>query len=148
MKNIKLILFNLQCSYLEMIFHLFLGIKLILKILIIIKLNIIEYRKENNKKFEKLYEGNDNKCSIKKLSQNNNYEFRFCISYNDIKNINENILKVFIPSYKNKKIKEIFNEINNDYNILSLFDEEVIIAKIEEFNLDREKINKWINDNL
>ena len=42
MKNIILILFNLQSSHLEMIFHLFLGIKSILKILIIIKLNILQ----------------------------------------------------------------------------------------------------------
>ena len=109
---------------------------------------IIEYRKENNKKFEKLYEGNDNKCSIKKLSQNNNYEFRFCISYNDIKNINENILKVFIPSYYNKKIEEIFNYCEEEYNISSLFDKNVIIAKIKEFNFDIDKINKWIEESL
>ena len=109
---------------------------------------IIEYRKENNEKFEKLYEGNDNKCSIKKLSGNNNYIFRFCISYNDIKNINENILKVFIPCINSQKIEEIFNEYDAEYNLLCIFDKEEVIAKIKEFNFDREKINRWIEDNL
>jgi hypothetical protein len=109
---------------------------------------IIEFRKENNKNFEKLYEGNDNKCSIKKLLRNINYEFRICISYNDIKNINENIQKVFIPFYNKEKIEKIYKEIDVEYNISSMFDREEVLAKIEEFNFDKEKIARWIEDNL
>ena len=109
---------------------------------------IVEFRKENDKNFEKLYEGNDNKCSIENLFRNNNYEFRINISYNGIEIINENIQKVFIPSYNKQKIEEIFLEYDREYNLSSIFDKEEIVNKIIEFNFDRKKFNKWIADNF
>ena len=43
----------------------------------------VEMRKEN-KKFNKIYEGNDNNYKIEKLKKDRNYEFRICSLYNDI----------------------------------------------------------------
>ena len=40
-------------------------------------------RKEN-KKFIKVYEGNENNCKIDKLKENKIYEFRICSIYNDL----------------------------------------------------------------
>ena len=37
---------------------------------------IVEMRKENDEKFEKIYEGSNNQCSTKNLIQNTFYEFR------------------------------------------------------------------------
>ena len=44
---------------------------------------IAEMRKENAK-FEKVYEGNNTKCSLNDLIKNTNYEIRICSLYNDL----------------------------------------------------------------
>ncbi len=44
---------------------------------------IVEMKK-NNKKFEKIYEGNDSNYKVDNLKINKNYEFRLCSVYNDI----------------------------------------------------------------
>ena len=42
-------------------------------------------RRENkNKKFEKVYEGNNTSCLIENLKMKKNYEFRLCSLYNDL----------------------------------------------------------------
>ena len=46
------------------------------------------------------------------------------------------------------KAEEILKELENEYNILSCFDEKVVINKIIELNFDREKLNNWICDEL
>jgi len=68
----------------------------------------VEMKKENkNKKFIKVYEGNNNNCKIENLKRDTNYEFRLCSFYNDL-----------IGSWtKLYKIKT-FDEINCDSNIL------------------------------
>jgi len=43
----------------------------------------VEMRKENDN-FIKVYEDNNNNCSIDNLEMNTNYEFRICVIYNDI----------------------------------------------------------------
>jgi len=43
----------------------------------------VEMKKENkNKKFIKVYEGNNNNCNIENLKNKTNYEFRLCSFYN------------------------------------------------------------------
>ena len=44
---------------------------------------IVEMRKENEK-FEKVYEGKNNICSVNNLNNNTNYEFKICSLYNDL----------------------------------------------------------------
>ena len=45
----------------------------------------VEIRKENNnEKFEKIYEGNNNNYLVENLNKNTNYEIRICSFYNDI----------------------------------------------------------------
>ena len=44
----------------------------------------VEMKRENkNKKFIKVYEGNNNNCNIQNLKMNTNYEFRLCSFYNN-----------------------------------------------------------------
>ena len=62
-------------------------------------------RKEN-KKFNKIYEGNDNNYKIEKLKNDRNYEFRICSLYNDIISCWSEIKKIKTP------------EIDCDSNIL------------------------------
>ena len=44
---------------------------------------IVEMKKEN-KKFIKKYEGKENFCKIDNLKENQNYEFRICVLYNNV----------------------------------------------------------------
>ena len=55
---------------------------------------IIEMRKENEKIFEKIYEGYDNQCSTKNLNPNTFYEFKIRISSVEIGNEYEYIQKM------------------------------------------------------
>ena len=78
----------------------------------------VEMRKENgNENFVKIYEGNNDNCSIQNLNENTNYEIRICIIYNNIisnwteiqkvktKEFDSNILK------ESQKGKEFYNKI-------------------------------------
>ena len=47
-----------------------------------------------------------------------------------------------------KEVKKMFDELNSEYNLASMFDEEEVLNKIVEYNLNREKMNKWIEDSL
>ena len=53
----------------------------------------VEMRKEN-KKFNKIYEGNDNNYKVDNLKMNTNYEFRICSLYNDIIGVWTDIQKI------------------------------------------------------
>ena len=45
----------------------------------------VEMKRENkNKKFIKVYEGNNNNCNINNLKMDTNYEFRLCYFYNEL----------------------------------------------------------------
>ena len=46
------------------------------------------------------------------------------------------------------EVKKKLDEIIKDINLDPMFDPEIFINKIDELNLDREQINKWIQDNL
>lgn len=46
------------------------------------------------------------------------------------------------------KVEEMLNDLDEEFCISSLFDEEEVRNKIIELNCDREKINEWIKDNL
>ena len=73
-----------------------------------------EMRKENEK-FEKVYENNDNNCTIGNLSSNTNYEIRICSIYNNVNGEWSEIKKVKTCVYnldsvilENSKRKEEF----------------------------------------
>ena len=75
--------------------------------------------KEENEKKEKEGEGNGNeKKNI------------------DYKDVNQN------------DADNIFNDLENEYNISSIFDKEEVYKIIIEYKCDREKVNKWIEDKL
>ena len=42
----------------------------------------------------------------------------------------------------------MFNEIQEEFNITSVLDKEIVIKKIIEFNCDREKVIKWYEDTI
>ena len=42
----------------------------------------------------------------------------------------------------------MYEEIDAEYNVSSMYEEEEVIEKIIEFNCNREKMNRWIEDNL
>ena len=53
--------------------------------------------------------------------------------------------------YKNldkKKVEEIFDELEEELNITSVIDKEIVIKKIIEFNCDKENLSKWYEDYL
>ena len=47
-----------------------------------------------------------------------------------------------------KKVYQIYEYLNAEYNLSSMFDEEETIKAIIENNCDREKINQWIDNKL
>ena len=55
---------------------------------------IVEMKKENAENFEKIYEGSNNQCLINNLIPNSLYEFRMCISCDEIDSEYGNIQKI------------------------------------------------------
>jgi len=56
-----------------------------------------------------------------------------------------------VIDYKNldkKMVEEMFNELQEEFNITSVLDKEIVIKKIIEFNCDREKFIKWYEDTI
>ena len=80
----------------------------------------VEMRKENDN-FIKVYEDNNNNCSIDNLEMNTNYEFRICVIYNDIIGEWSQIYKVKTPNLivdsnilkESKKEKELLKIIQD-----------------------------------
>ena len=46
------------------------------------------------------------------------------------------------------KVKKMFEELDSEYNLSSMFDAEEVLNKIAECNCNREEMNKWIEDKL
>ena len=57
-------------------------------------------------------------------------------------------LEINYQGLDKNKVDEMFNELETEYNISSIFDKEKIYKIICDYNCDREKMNKWIEDNL
>ena len=47
-----------------------------------------------------------------------------------------------------KEVKKMFDELDSEYNLASMFDVEEVLNKIVEFKMNREEMNKWIEDSL
>ena len=91
-------------------------------------------RKEEEEKKRKEEEENKRKEEEKKKE-----------GQGEIKNDNE---VIDYQGQDKNKVDEMFNELENEYNISSIFDKEKIYKIIIEFNCDRAMMNKWIEDNL
>ena len=89
---------------------------------------IVEMKKENNEKFEKIYEGNKELCSTENLIPNTYYEFRMCYIYNDIQSEYTNIQKVKTP--------------NIDFNICSK-----ILYESKRYDKFLKKLLEWTGSN-
>ena len=75
----------------------------------------IELRKENEQKFESIYESKNNNHYLNKLESNINYEMRICSAYNDINSEYSDIIKIktidsILPN-ETKKCDECINKI-------------------------------------
>ena len=66
----------------------------------------------------------------------------------DIKRMKEKNENIDYKGVDKIKVEEMFNNLDDEYNICSKFDKEEVINKIIEFNCDKQKINKWICENL
>ena len=67
----------------------------------------VEIRKENNnEKFEKIYEGNNNNYLVENLNINTNYEIRICSFYNNIISNWTQIQKVKTKDFDNIILRE------------------------------------------
>ena len=66
----------------------------------------------------------------------------------DIKRMKEKNENIDYKGVDKIKVEEIFNNLDDEYNICSKFDKEEVINKIIEFNCDKRKINNWICKNL
>jgi len=42
----------------------------------------------------------------------------------------------------------LLDDLENEYNICSMFERDEVIKKIKECNYDKAKINKWIEESL
>ena len=75
----------------------------------------IELRKENEQKFESIYESKNNNHYLNKLESNINYEMRICSAYNDINSEYSDIIKIktidSILLNETKKCDECLNKI-------------------------------------
>ena len=66
----------------------------------------------------------------------------------DIKRMKEKNENIDYKGVDKIKVEEMFNNLDDEYNICSKFDKEEVINKIIEFNCDKRKINNWICKNL
>ena len=105
-------------------------------------------QKQNKEKAQNLYNNLRNaqnldfsKCPNEEAILNKIIELKF----------NENEIRNFFKTAKNEedeeedpKVMEIFNELEDGYNLTSLKEKEEIIEKIIELKCDRDKINEWV----
>ena len=47
-----------------------------------------------------------------------------------------------------EEVMQLYNELDNEYNLSSIVDKEEVIKKIIEVKCDREEMNNWIFDKL
>ena len=66
----------------------------------------------------------------------------------NIKRIQEENENVDYKGVDKIKVEEMLNVLDDEYGITSMFYKEDVINKIIEFNCDRQKIDKWIQDSL
>ena len=128
------------------------------------KNEIISIIKEKNFDKEEIQKLLDEKVKIqnKEKAQNlynnlrngQNLDFSKCANEEAILNkiielkFNENEIRNFFKAAKNEeedpKVMEIFNELEDGYNLTSLKEKEEIIEKIIELKCDRDKIGEWV----
>ena len=89
------------------------------------KVKYIIEKKENNKEYKKLYEGNNNFFELKDISLNDSFEFRICSIYNDLispwsKSIKLNLCEInhlnFIERLNNKNGLLLYRDGIYNYN--------------------------------
>ena len=100
---------------------------------------------QNKQKAQNLYNN---------LRNEQNLDFSKCANEEAILNkiielkFNENEIRNFFKVARNEeedpKVMEIFNELEDGYNLTSLKEKEEIIEKIKELKCDRDKINEWV----
>ena len=128
------------------------------------KNEIISIIKEKNFDKEEIQKWLDEKVKIqnKEKAQNlynnlrngQNLDFSKCPNEEAILNkiielkFNENEIRNFFKAAGKEevdpKVMEIFNELEDGYNLTSLKEKEEIIEKIKELKCDRDKINEWV----
>ena len=128
------------------------------------KNEIISIIKEKNFDKEEVQKWIDEKAKIqnKEKAQNlynnlkngQNLDFSKCPNEEAILNkiielkFNENEIRNFFKAAgkeeEDPKVIEIFNELEDGYNLTSLKEKEEIIEKIKELKCDRDKIDKWV----
>ena len=68
--------------------------------------------------------------------------------FQDIERLIENFLNTENKCLDIKKVYQMYEELDEEFNLTSIFDNGKIIKKIIEYNCDRGKFNKWLEDNL
>ena len=102
-------------------------------------------QKQNKEKAQNLYNNLRNaqnldfsKCPNEEAILNKIIELKF--NENEIRNF----FKAAGKEEEDPKVIEIFNELEDGYNLTSLKEKEEIIEKIIELKCDRDKINEWV----
>ena len=125
------------------------------------KKEIISIIKEKNFDKEEIQKWLDEKAKIQKkekaqnlynkIRNEQNLDFSKCYNEEAILNkiielkFNENEIRNFFKAgEEDPEVIEIFNELEDGYNITSLKKKEEVIAKIKELKCDRDKIDKWV----
>ena len=108
-------------------------------------LKIIVHPKEDPEEIRKREEAEEERKKEKKKKKR---EIEKEEEDDEIKKLIETNLNINFKGLNKKRIYQIYIEIDNEYNVRSLFDIELIIKTIIENNCDRDKILKWIEDNL
>ena len=125
------------------------------------KNEIISIIKEKNFDKEEIQKWLDEKAKIQKkekaqnlynkIRNEQNLDFSKCNNEEAILNkiielkFNENEIRNFFKAgEEDPEVIEIFNELEDGYNITSLKKKEEVIAKIKELKCDRDKIDKWV----
>ena len=100
---------------------------------------------QNKEKAQNLYNNLKNgqnldfsKCPNEEAILNKIIELKF--NENEIRNF----FKAAGKEEEDPKVIEIFNELEDGYNLTSLKEKEEIIEKIKELKCDRDKINEWV----
>ena len=98
----------------------------------------------------------NNQSEINKMKAKIMYD-EIIIKYKDIKDIDteENIInKIIELNFDENKVKEyynvrgIFDELEEEYGISAMFEEEAMKDKIKELHCDKNLIREWVESNI
>ena len=113
-----------------------------------INVNLVEDPEEKKKKDEEEKKKKEEEEKKKKEEEEKKNQIKVQPGGNGGVPVKKITAKVDYKGLDEKEVKKMYEELDVEFNISSMFDEEVVLNKIVDNKLNREAMNKWIEDNL